>query len=51
MNYDKLRIRNEQFLQDVGLDFRFDHKAKGFMAKNKQAFLLTENDTILVKSF
>ena len=24
MNYDKLRIRSEKFLQDVGIDFRFD---------------------------
>lgn len=41
MNYDKLRIRNEQYLQNVGIEFKFDQKPKGFTSKNKQAFLIT----------
>lgn len=48
MNYEKLRIRSEKFLQDVGIDFRFDQRPKGFSLKGKQAFLITENDTMLV---
>ena len=48
MNYDKLRIRNEKLLQDIGIDLRFGQIPKGFTAKNKQAFLITDNDTMLV---
>lgn len=48
MNYDKLRIRGEKLLQDVGIDFRFGQNPKGFTAKNKQAFLITDSDTMLV---
>lgn len=48
MNYDKLRIRNEKLLQDVGIDLKFGQIPKGFLAKNKQAFLITDNDTMLV---
>lgn len=49
MNYDKLRIRNEQILQDIGIDLRFGQTPKGFSSKNKQAFVVTENDNMLVR--
>lgn len=46
MDYSKLRMRQEEYLQRIGINFFFGQEVVGFIGKGKGAMILTDQDVM-----
>lgn len=46
VNYDKLKVRQEQYLQRIGVNFIFGQNPAGFTGEYKKAMVITDHDLI-----